>query len=314
MTDFNDIRKKIELLKKYDTSYTAFGSEIHGYEINPVLSEPELVDFEKKEQIRLPKSYREYLKYLGNGGAGPAYGIYSLEEARNRAGWFPPIADLNNRIETEDFPGELLISHNGCALFTWLAVVGPFAGELWYDGSTNGGAVYRINDDFLEWYKNWVDSVFLETGFITYLGNEAVALGQKKQYKEAIALFKLAVNIEYREYYNVQPQVYSEYLKIFCNVLYFLQNDNTGLPVDTELNAYFLEKCLSHGKENPAIYFNAACVYAEMKDFDNIVTCIEFAEQYYDEYQMMMDTIKTDKVFSEFRKDVRFLNLKMKYT
>lgn len=310
MTDFNEIRKKIELLKRYDSSFAAFGSKTHEYIINPVLSESDIAKFEKIEQVNLPKSYRDYLKYLGDGGAGPNYGIYSLQDARNGAGWYLPIKDLNNKENDDDSPGELLISHNGCGLFTWLKVSGPSAGEVWYDGRANDEDSRLINNNFLEWYKNWLDSIFFETGFIAYLGKEAFELGKKRLFKEAIELFKLGISIECRQHYTIRPEVKTIYLQILCNSLYFIQNDNTGLPVDVELNQFFLAKCLPYGKENPAIYFNAACVYNEMKDFINVTKCIQLAKQYYNDYEMMIETIKKEPIFAEFRKDhPTFFNL-----
>lgn len=300
MTDLNEIRTKLQLLKKYDTSFAAFGSKEHQYTSHPVLSESDLADFEQRERVTLPKSYRAYLKHVGNGGAGPAYGIYSLDDARNGAGWHPPVKDLNASPENENSPGELLLSHNGCGLFTWLRITGPAAGQVGDDSCRS------INPDFLDWYTTWIDSIFLETGFITHLSNEAMTLGMQGDVEEALDLFKIAVNIKCHDRFTVAPAVKEEYLKIFCNVLYFLQQDNTGLPVNVELNQFFLEKALVHGPENPAIYFNAACVYNEMKEFDNVLKCIALAEQHYDEYDMMMEVIEEAELFSEFREQTAF--------
>lgn len=309
MPDFDAIRKKISLLKKYDASFSVFGATEHQYEIYPALTEPDINAFEKQEQIILPESYRDYLKYLGDGGAGPAYGIYPLEEARNGAGWYPPIDDLNNKPGDDDAPGELLISHNGCRLFTWLKITDSPAGEIWYDRRANNEEPECIAKDFLEWYEGWLDSVFFENGFMAHLGHEALELGQKGLFKESIELFKLGMNIEYKDYYSVCPEVKTEYLKMYCNVLYFLQNDNTGLPVNDELNHFFLKKALPYAEENPAIYFNAACLYNEMGDFKNVVRCIELAKLQYNDFDIMMEAIKNESVFLEFRKDPLFLNL-----
>lgn len=304
--DFNLVLMQIEFLQHNDTSFVQFGSEAHKYQLNPKLAESDLLDFEKKEGIQLPKSYRDYLKNIGNGGAGPAYGLYSLEDARNGAGWYPPINDLNNKVGDEvDYPGELLVCHHGCGLFSWLKLSGD-EGEVWFDGSVNDEEPYCISDNFLEWYKTWLDGIYMETGFVANLGHEALQLAQNGLVKESLELFKVIANIDCKQHFEVTEQVKDEYLKAFCNVLYFLQNDNTGLPIDAELNTYFLEKCILHGKDNPAIYFNAACVYNEMKDFDNVQMCIDHAKKYYQDYKMMMDVINTEPVFSEFREKHNF--------
>ncbi|WP_222982697.1 SMI1/KNR4 family protein [Flagellimonas meishanensis] len=304
--DFDLILKQLSFLRKNDTALIAFGSSVHKYELNPTLEESDILAFEKKEGVKLPKGYRDYLKNIGNGGAGPSYGLYSLEEARNGAGWHHPIKSLNDKTDDEtEHPGELLISHNGCGLFTWLKITGS-NGEIWFDGRTNCQEPYCIGDDFLVWYKNWIDGIFMENWFITNLGNEALELGQRGLFKESLDLFKVGVNIACEEYFDVPDEVRSAYLGIFCNVLYFLQNDNTGLPVDKELNNYFLDKCLIHAKDNPAIYFNAACVYNEMKDFDNVLMCIESAKKHYPDYEMMAEAIRTEELFSEFREKYSF--------
>ena len=88
-----------------------------------------------------------------------------------------------------------------------------------------------------------------------------------------------------------------------------MQNDNTGLPVNDELNHFFLKKALPYAEENPAIYFNAACLYNEMGDFKNVVRCIELAKLQYNDFDIMMEAIKNESVFLEFRKDPLFLNL-----
>lgn len=76
-------RKLIELVdraRNYDTGYRAFGADHHHYEFNPVASLSDVRDFEKRHQISFPKSYVDYLTQVGNGGAGPDLGLYSLDE------------------------------------------------------------------------------------------------------------------------------------------------------------------------------------------------------------------------------------------
>lgn len=58
---------------------TCFGAESHKYLLNPPIDDESLVDFEKDHGIKLPPDYRSFLRFAGNGGAGPYYGIYKLE-------------------------------------------------------------------------------------------------------------------------------------------------------------------------------------------------------------------------------------------
>jgi len=56
----------------------AFGSEAHGFQMNPVLPESEAAAFERDHKIVLPFDYRQFMTKIGNGGAGPFYGIFPL--------------------------------------------------------------------------------------------------------------------------------------------------------------------------------------------------------------------------------------------
>src|SRR5947209_1602571 len=59
--------------------------------VNPVLSEEELVAFERKHRITLPEEYRTFLLEVGNGGLGPGDGLSALDEAARRS----PSPDLD---------------------------------------------------------------------------------------------------------------------------------------------------------------------------------------------------------------------------
>jgi hypothetical protein len=55
-----------------------FGSNEHGYQFRPRATEESLCRFERQHRVQLPGDYRAYLAQLGNGGAGPFYGIFPL--------------------------------------------------------------------------------------------------------------------------------------------------------------------------------------------------------------------------------------------
>ena len=48
--------------------------------INPTISE-EVSEIEKRNNIILPKGYREFITKIGNGCIGPDYGLLSLQES-----------------------------------------------------------------------------------------------------------------------------------------------------------------------------------------------------------------------------------------
>jgi hypothetical protein len=77
---FDAIRDGLERLRTAKRQPNVFGAESHGFKLHPPLSESTVGKFEAKYRIRLPEEYRGFLINLGNGGAGPFYGLFKLGE------------------------------------------------------------------------------------------------------------------------------------------------------------------------------------------------------------------------------------------
>lgn len=77
------IIQKLRLLESLDRNYKIFGASHHHYILNSPLTIGELERFEEFFCVILPKDYRIFLSDIGNGGAGPYYGIMSLEASTN---------------------------------------------------------------------------------------------------------------------------------------------------------------------------------------------------------------------------------------
>ena len=76
-----ELLNKVQKLRSLDKRCTIFGANSHQYRFRKVLQEEEVQKFEECYQIRLPEDYRNFLLEVGNGGAGPYYGINRLEDA-----------------------------------------------------------------------------------------------------------------------------------------------------------------------------------------------------------------------------------------
>jgi hypothetical protein len=152
----------------------------HRYLLNPPLREDLVLQFEATHKIRLPPDYRAFLVHLGNGGAGPGYGVFKLGEVV--MGWdsvtwqesgyvgrlaepFPFTAcckDPNHPLWDIPFDGAIPISHYGCQTWAWLVITGPEAGAVWCDDRGDCIGVYPerrgVEDrmSFLDWYRWWV--------------------------------------------------------------------------------------------------------------------------------------------------------------
>ncbi len=80
MFDAEKYRARIAALATLDPTHQIFGAMNHHWSFQPTLSELEVQRFEGLIGADLPADYRAYLTQLGNGGAGPYYGIGPLAE------------------------------------------------------------------------------------------------------------------------------------------------------------------------------------------------------------------------------------------
>ena len=84
------ILEKLELLRSLDKEFTVFGSSVHRYELNPPLSEIEFARIEKRYGCIFPENYKDFITKVGNGGAGPFYGIFPItmqDHGHGLSGW-----------------------------------------------------------------------------------------------------------------------------------------------------------------------------------------------------------------------------------
>ncbi len=75
------IKAKFSQLKKKDRNFQIFGADHHKYKPNPVIKNETLAALEETYQVKLPAEYVLFLQQIGNGGAGPFYGLDSLQKS-----------------------------------------------------------------------------------------------------------------------------------------------------------------------------------------------------------------------------------------
>jgi SMI1 / KNR4 family (SUKH-1) len=176
----DNIRDKIELLRQLDTNLEIFGSEKHKYILNPTVPTDTIKQFEAKHEVTLPSEYVAFLTTLGNGGAGPFYGLEPFENAifddldfKRQDGllnpskpflhtdaWnmeFEPTVseDENDKeydrqyeeftdlyFDSEQTNGVIAICNYGCGIILNLVVNGQEYGNVWTDDRGNDGGIY----------------------------------------------------------------------------------------------------------------------------------------------------------------------------
>ncbi|MGD8814589.1 MAG: hypothetical protein PVI78_08960 [Anaerolineales bacterium] len=80
MLDPKEILLKLDMLSIIDSNRMVFGAAFHDYHLNPPLDEAAFGWIETKYSILLPDDYRTFILEVGNGGAGPFYGLFKLGE------------------------------------------------------------------------------------------------------------------------------------------------------------------------------------------------------------------------------------------
>ena len=76
------LRKQLKRAGEEDRDLSRFGADQHEYQLKPPASEEAVAAFEARFHVSLPEGYRDFLLWMGNGGAGPFYGLYRLGEAK----------------------------------------------------------------------------------------------------------------------------------------------------------------------------------------------------------------------------------------
>jgi hypothetical protein len=193
------IKERLEKLKAADKQFQLFGAEKHKYLLNPPLSKNEILAFEKRYGIQLPADFALFLTEVGNGGAGPFYGIEPLEDMlfndldyKKKSSKIdltkpfpykePYNIDFPEDISDEELEalekdyyahyhvnGRLNVSNYGCGVTIGLIVNGEDYGKMWSDDRGSEAGVYPSfelgNEDkiaFLDWYELWLDNSLKE--------------------------------------------------------------------------------------------------------------------------------------------------------
>ena len=79
------IQQKLVQAKEADKDLEVFGADAHQYHLNPPVSEAEVLAFEQKYGVQLPKCYRAFMLTIGDAKAkksdfiaGPYFGLYAF--------------------------------------------------------------------------------------------------------------------------------------------------------------------------------------------------------------------------------------------
>jgi hypothetical protein len=101
----HSIKERLLELKRLDPEFKLFGSRGHEYDVYPTLAAEQVDQFERHYRCQLPVEYRAFILSVGDGGAGPHYGLFPLgmqDDGHNLMYWDP-----NNPVPGKRLVGEL---------------------------------------------------------------------------------------------------------------------------------------------------------------------------------------------------------------
>ena len=152
----NPDRIRVSLSRLHSARPDVFGADEHRFipSTRPSLKPPAAA-FESEHNVQLPVEHRHFLTTIGNGGAGPFYGVSPfgmMDVGFGRASWIDH-QGIVGKLSEPFLPGDksttwtkadhlnpsplkhaIPICLIGCALRIWLVIAGEKAGHLWYDG------------------------------------------------------------------------------------------------------------------------------------------------------------------------------------
>ena len=212
------IKERLCILKEKDKEFRVFGSFTHRYELFPPLSENQVETFEIENQIKLPAEYRLFLTEIGNGGAGPFYGIIKFEKAIDGYTSVQPFKWTNEavvKLDANDFytegtvyNGVVEICEQGCGSSNILIINGESYGEIWTDSY---GELIPEKYSFARFYNNWLNGSIEKIDNIPLI--KRVKVGMPRN--DLIGIFRK----DFREIVNDNEKAKTSTMKlIFDNV------------------------------------------------------------------------------------------------
>ncbi|WP_324611728.1 SMI1/KNR4 family protein [Streptomyces sp. H021] len=101
------VRERVQSLIAAPAGDRVFGAIGHKFFLEDPLTPAELADLESQMGVSLPGEYRDFLLWVGAGGAGPSYGVYPVRLIQGRWRWEGDGADLADLSRlAEPFPRE----------------------------------------------------------------------------------------------------------------------------------------------------------------------------------------------------------------
>lgn len=165
-------------------------------QMNAPISKHQILSFEERYKVSLPRDYKEFISNIGNGGIGPDYGLLPLQDSivdtkiKNspqidistpfaftnswNESWImgldwengerPTDKQLNDYMDVRHISGCLQIGHIGHGCTYLLVINGEDYGTIWTDERADYGGLNPVLSEcgqkmmFEKWYMDWLDN------------------------------------------------------------------------------------------------------------------------------------------------------------
>ena len=143
------MREAIAAIAAADPRLRRFGAGGHHYALGATLDEARVSAIEAAAQIQLPAAYRRHVLLVGDGGAGPGYGLLPLEHLAQ-------FGIMRGDGDASSWRGVIALAHLGCGQLASLMVNGPHAGSVWLDARSVGLGTALLYDSFDAFMLDWI--------------------------------------------------------------------------------------------------------------------------------------------------------------
>ncbi len=116
------LKNLVQQAEKADPQYEIFGASSHRYQLYPVLSVQAVEAYEAKYNIKLPSEYKFFITYVGNGGAGPDYGIDPLDLNQPRTQEMMELPLITSQLTQSQWEEALQQDTGDCLRGTYVSV------------------------------------------------------------------------------------------------------------------------------------------------------------------------------------------------
>lgn len=170
-TDWGHVVERMARLRALDPDCKVSGAHHHRHQLGAKVPERQLLALEKKLGVALPPGLRAFYATVGDGGAGPDFGLYPFSALKRHrpATPYPGVAALraigartepkqppdprHAFVSSSRFCGMITLLTSGCSLYSAVVCAGDVGRIIHYDDDR----IVETDDTLVGWYDRWLD-------------------------------------------------------------------------------------------------------------------------------------------------------------